>query len=1021
MNSRKYRLTFFVSVSFIGAMFIFYFLSLQNALKQNKDSAALINLAGRQRTHSQKIALQSLRFFYEIPQEDQEVIRQNLRESISRFTDAHLYLFDASPGNDFHNPLNDSLTFAINNGIEDARMRLISNAYAIGFEGEKEPSRLKMLFEDQQTFLSGMEQIVNRYEYNSSAQNDRLIVLNRTLLVLSLCLVGFIATFIMYPLLGQIASYTKKLRSLNDHLRNSNEELGKAQSELVVQVNAMKSINSALNLNALVSATDKNGKIIEVNSKFSEISGYSEAELLGNDHRMINSGYHDKAFWKDMWDTIDQGEIWRGIVRNKAKDGSFYWVDSTITPIKGKDGQIEKYLSIRQDVTQRIQYEEELKASKERAEAANIAKSSFLANMSHEIRTPLNSVIGFTDLLLKTRLNETQQQYMSLIHQSGNILLDLINDILDFSKIEAGKLELSYERTDLWELVSQVGDIVKYKVNEKGIELLLNLSPNLPRYAWVDPVRIRQILVNLVGNAVKFTEEGEIEIGISALPGKDENGYQGLRFVVRDTGIGIAEERKDKILEAFTQEDNSTTRKYGGTGLGLTISNKLLHLMGSQLEIQSRLNLGSTFSFVVYLQTEEGDCNQWDGLSDIEHVLIVDDNPNNLHILREMLHLQQIYTSSASNGIAALEKLKHDSSIDVLITDYHMPYMDGIEVIRRIREELELTADDLKIILLHSASDDRLINKACKKHKVLQQINKPITIRRLFDALSLVNRQEEAMPAVIASAPAPPVTVKSQSLTILIVDDNHVNVILARELINNILDQVTIHTAGNGKSAIDKFQEVQPDLVLMDVQMPILNGYQATQAIRESERNGRTPIIALTAGTIKGERERCLKAGMDDYLSKPITASQLQQMLEKWLKTQQGRDAEEPGEAASATTPKSSTPVFNRSTLLERFGGNEAILEEVIEEIWSIVRSGELRKDAEALQLAIQNQAPEQEVKRHAHKIKGTGLTASFDRLAKYAIDLEDLSPYETGTAQMLSNRIANEVEVLEEMASKPA
>lgn len=1021
MNSKKYRLTFFVSVSFIGTMFIFYFLSLQNALKQNKDSAALINLAGRQRTHSQKIALQSLRFFYEIPQEDQKLIRQDLKESIARFNDAHLYLFDGSPGNHFHNPLNDSLTFAINNSIEDARKRLISNAYAIGFEGEKEASRLKMLFEDQQTFLSGMEQIVNRYEYNSSAQNDRLIVLNRTLLVLSLCLVGFIASFIMYPLLGQIASYTKKLRSLNDHLRNSNEDLAKAQSELVFQVNAMESINCALNMNALVSATDNKGTIIEANSKFAEVSGYSEAELLGNDHRMINSGYHDKAFWKDMWDTISQGKIWRGIVKNKAKNGSNYWVDSTITPIKGKDGQIEKYLSIRQDVTQRIQYEEELKAAKERAEAANIAKSSFLANMSHEIRTPLNSVIGFTDLLLKTKLNNTQQQYMSLIHQSGNILLDLINDILDFSKIEAGKLELSYERTDLWELVSQVGDIVKYKVNEKGIELLLNLSPNLPRYAWVDPVRIRQILVNLVGNAVKFTEEGEIEIGISALPGKDENGYQGLRFVVRDTGIGIAEERKDKILEAFTQEDYSTTRKYGGTGLGLTISNKLLHLIGSQLEIQSRLNLGSTFSFVAYFQTEEGDRNQWEGLSEIEHVLIVDDNPNNLHILKEMLHLQQVYTSSASNGITALEKLKQDSSIDVLITDYHMPYMDGIEVVRRIREELELTADDLKIILLHSASDDRLINKACKKYKVSQQINKPITIQRLFDALSQVNQQQEDVPAVVASAPAPYATVASPSLRILIVDDNYVNVILARELINNILDQAEIHTAANGKSAVDKFQEVQPDLVLMDVQMPILNGYQATQAIRESERNGRTPIIALTAGTIKGERERCLQAGMDDYLSKPITANQLQQMLEKWLKMRQEQNPEEPGEAASTVAPKASMPVFNRSTLLERFGGNEAIVQEVIEEIWSVVRSGELRKDAEALESALENGAPEQEIKAHAHKIKGTGLTASFDRLAKYAIDLEKLSPYEARTAQILSGRITNEVELLEEMASKPA
>gem|GEM_PF-1540336 len=292
-----------------------------------------------------------------------------------------------------------------------------------------------------------------------------------------------------------------------------------------------------------------------------------------------------------------------------------------------------------------------------------------------------------------------------------------------------------------------------------------------------------------------------------------------------------------------------------------------------------------------------------------------------------------------------------------------------------------------------SAQNDRLINRACKKYKVFQQINKPITIQRLFDALSQVNQQQEDIPTVVASAPAPSATAKGQSLSILIVDDNHVNVILARELVNNILDQVEIHTAANGKSAVDQFQEVQPDLVLMDIQMPILNGYQATQAIRESERNGRTPIIALTAGTIKGERERYLEAGMDDYLSKPITANQLKEMLEKWLKLRQEQDTEEPGEASSIIAPKASTAVFNRSTLLERFGGNEAIVQEVIEEIWSIIRSGELRKDAEALQLAFENGAPEQEIKAHAHKIKGTGLNASFDRLAKYAIELEKLSP----------------------------
>jgi len=1021
MNSKKYRVTFFASISAIGVMFIFYFFSLQNTLKQNENNAAIINTAGRQRMFSQKITQQTLRLFFDAPGENTSSLQDQLDQTISRFNNAHYFLATYMDIDSISNPLNDSLTLVIYNSIEDARKRLISNAYSIGFEGEKEKSRLNMLFEDQQAFLEGMDQIVNRYEYNSNRQNDRLIFLNRTLLILSLCLILFIAVFIMLPLLGKMESYTKKLRGLNNNLRTSNETLAKTQDQLILQVNAMESITSALDITALVSATDKKGTIIEVNSKFLEVSGFSRDELLGQTHHIINSGYHDKAFWTEMWATITSGKIWRALVKNKAKDGSFYWVESTVTPIKDKNGDINKYLSIGQDITQRILYQEELKASKERAEAANIAKSSFLANMSHEIRTPLNSVIGFTDLLLKNKLNETQQQYISLIHQSGNILLDLINDILDFSKIEAGKLELSYEKTDLWELVSQVADIVKYKVNEKGIELLLNLSPNLPRYAWADPVRLRQILVNLVGNAVKFTEEGEIEIGISALPDKDDNGYQGLRFMVRDTGIGIAEERQGKILEAFTQEDGSTTRKYGGTGLGLTISNKLLNLMGAKLEIQSRLNLGSTFSFLAYLQTEDSAQEQWNGLSEIEHVLIVDDNPNNLHILREMLHLQQIHTSSASNGITALERLKQDESIDIVITDYHMPYMDGIEVVRRIREELNLGVDQLKIILLHSASDDKVINKACKEYDIYEQVNKPITIQRLFDLLSRIKNDTGEAVGILAGQPVKELSESNDILKILIVDDNNVNVILARELINNILDRPETYIANNGKSAVEMYQEIQPDLVLMDVQMPIMNGYQATEAIRKYEKDKRIPIIALTAGTIKGERDRCLKAGMDDYLSKPITANQLQKMVEKWI-TRSQHSEKEPGAATTIEPSKAgSAMIFNRASLLGRFGGNEAVIQDVIDEIWTVVRSGALREDLNALKESLREGATEKEIKAHAHKIKGTGLTASFDRLTQHAMVLENLTPYQEAAAIDLSGKIAAEIEVLEEMASKPA
>ena len=420
---------------------------------------------------SQKITQLSLRLFYDNSgsQLKDKVTQQELSNTLSEFSTVHYSLSAPKTDGKGSNPLNDSTSYAIYASIEDARLRLISNAYSIGFDGEHERSRLSMLFADQKTFLAGMNAIVNHYEENSNAQNNRLIMLNRTLLVISISLMVFIAVFIMFPMIRKMESYTFKLRNLNDNFRTSNEQLESAQDKLVTQINAMESITSALDISALVSVTDEKGKILDANSRFEQISGYKKEELIGQNHKIVNSGYHDKTFWKEMWQTIGKGKIWRGLVKNKSKDGDFYWVDSTITPLKDAHGKIERYLSIRHDVTKRIQYEEELKSAKERAEAANVAKSSFLANMSHEIRTPLNSVIGFTDLLLKTKLNNTQQQYMSLIHQSGNILLDLINDILDFSKIEAGKLELSYERTDLWELVSQVADIVKYKVNEKGI------------------------------------------------------------------------------------------------------------------------------------------------------------------------------------------------------------------------------------------------------------------------------------------------------------------------------------------------------------------------------------------------------------------------------------------------------------------------------------------------------------------------------------------------------------------------
>jgi signal transduction histidine kinase/DNA-binding response OmpR family regulator len=517
-------------------------------------------------------------------------------------------------------------------------------------------------------------------------------------------------------------------------------------------------------------------------------------------------------------------------------------------------------------------------AAKKQAEIASHAKSEFLANMSHEIRTPLNGVIGFTDLLLQGKLNDVRQQYIQNISQSANSLLDIINDILDFSKIESGKLELSADKTDLLEISSQVSDMIKYQAHKKNLEVLLNISAKIPRYIWADEIRLRQILINLLSNAVKFTEFGEIELKIEPLE-KKSNEETLLRFSVRDSGIGVDPKNQQKIFDAFSQEDGSTTKRFGGTGLGLTISNKLLSLMGSQLQLQSELGKGSTFYFDVALKTMYGQHLQWDNTDNLKNILIVDDNTNNRIILKEMLALKDIGSDGAKSGTEALEKLKTGKKYDVILMDYHMPYMDGIDTIRKIRE-MNPNADEQPVVLLYSSSDDAAINIACEELQVQQRLVKPLKIQQLFNSLSLIKNKnklyKENLPPAASAA-------STGLYKIIIAEDNAVNMLLAKTIVKNILPGVQIFEVANGRQAADVFKEQQPDMVFMDVQMPELNGYDATAEIRQWETNGRVPIIALTAGTVKGEKEKCLAAGMNDYISKPFVKDTMEKMIKTWL------------------------------------------------------------------------------------------------------------------------------------------
>ena len=758
--------------------------------------------------------------------------------------------------------------------------------------------------------------------------------------------------------------------------------------------------------------TDEKSECLYTNTSWQEIFGLSLIEGLMSDWRTFLHP-DDRESVSEQWEqTLTNLKAFSKDCRIITPKGVERWIHLRSSPVFSDTGT--RFTGTVADITHRKRTEVELEKAKDAAEAANIAKSEFLANMSHEIRTPMNGVIGMANLLMDTDLNGEQRQFTETIRKSADSLMTVINDILDFSKIEAGKLELENIDFDLRVTLEEVSELMSLKAYEKGLEFASVVHHEIPSLLRGDPGRLRQILINLLGNAIKFTDSGEVTL--KAKLEKEGANRAVIRFSVHDTGIGISEEGTNRLFQSFSQVDGSTSRNYGGTGLGLAISKQLTELMEGRIGVDSKEGQGSTFWFTVELEKQPDDCKAVMIPADIrkKRILFVDDNAINRQVYREQLKSWGCRFGEASSGTQAMDELRRaretGDPFEIAIIDMQMPEMNGEELGRSIKQDPDL-ADT--ILIMVSSMGARGDVARLKKIGFAAYLTKPIKQSQLYDCLATTAKiwkeKKQPIDSTIVTRHSMADN-KKQGIRILLAEDDATNQKVALHILKKF--GYRADAAGNGQEVLQALEKIPYDIVLMDIQMPVMDGYTVTRRIRELElkaqrvklnpndsedlsdsdiqlsaRSGRIPIIAMTAHAMKGDREKCIAAGMDDYTTKPINPEELLGKIEKWTRVEQNVPSQKINIEKERLLPETSeeTQPLDFEKALERAMGDKDFLKMLL---GGFIQ--ELPDQIESLKIAVAAIDAVALIEQ-AHKLKGAAANLSAYGVSSAAKSLEEI------------------------------